>query len=1044
MRIHKRHMVAALLASSALVAPAYAQTAAQTAEPAATQEPTEVGEIVVTGIRASQTQSINVKRNETALVDAISAEDIGKLPDVTVADALQRIAGIQIRRTAGEGSTVNIRGLPQVVTLLNGEQYLSPGNLGSAQPNLNDVPSQLMSSIVVFKSQDVTNALSGISGTIDLRTRRPMDFSYGTTVTGAAEYQTGERTRQDDYLINGLLNWRGDRMGVMVSGVLSNSNLGNNYAGTAGSLFGSNDWGGSGNAWLAPHGYEMFNRVVERERVGLNAAFQFDIEDGIRLTAEAFYTKQDEYNRAAGLNVSNRWSGLGWTTPTESTDTGLGWLDVEEYDLDAWWVNSFTVNRVTNNESKNFNLELDYDKGGPFTFNARAIKAEASLLSMNGQVQGDLSNWEYGSDRAFTLFRQAADRTRGTFYPASIAALYPASRYSNNVVGSQGGRYITPNPFGYGADPQLHIDTGGSKLAWSGFENNIVGGLGNVPLSQYMSNLDSYTVGAYSSEGNQRNNSDLTVVRFDGSYEFQERPAFGFLTRVDAGVRHSGREVEITNFHLFSDFYANAGAGNQAGCSAQWKAIDVVMDNPQCQSGEFVTNPGFNPALAVATTPSSCTAGTVANAPTCFQGYTVNRPTLLRENNNTYFLTDFGSVASGIPGVWVADPRDFDDPRAFQQRVFGNAYDVIIPGNSYDVDLYEDSAYLNGAVEFGALHGDVGVRMVRTELRVRQNQTGDVRAYGDTNNDVGDTISSRSYTDWLPSVNLAYDFSDKLRLRAAYAKTMIPLDLGNYGGGVTISTADSQGPTPADPTAPPVGVRRVTGATLSGSPDLDPWRSDNFDLALEYYYGPATMFNIAAFRLNIDSFVTRATVPQSGSYADGDGVIRRLVDVNRPVQGDGGQLQGIEIGAKIGLSDFIDTPIWSDFGFDGSYTFSDSSSNSTALNGDELPFQDNSKHSLNAAVWYQGDKLQARVAWNYRTPRLNSTFGSIPIYQDTSQYVDVNVTYDVNDMVTVYANGSNVLGEIEEYYLEFKPGAEQFQSRNEFEPRYTIGVRARF
>ncbi|WP_299174891.1 TonB-dependent receptor [uncultured Brevundimonas sp.] len=1036
-------MMAALLASSALVAPAYAQTAEQAPIPAP-QDPAEIGEIVVTGIRASQTQSINVKRNETAIVDAISAEDIGKLPDVTVADALQRIAGIQIRRTAGEGSTVNIRGLPQVVTLLNGEQYLSPGSLGSAQPNLNDVPSQLMNSIVVFKSQDVSNAQSGISGTIDLRTRRPMDFSYGTTVAGAAEYQTGERTRQDDYLINGLLNWRGDRMGVMVSGVLSESNLGNNYAGTAGSLFGSNDWGGSGNAWLAPHGYEMFNRVVERERIGLNGAFQFDIEDGIRLTAEVFYTKQDEYNRAAGLNVSNRWSGLGWTTPTEFTDTGLGWLDVEEYDLDAWWVNSFTVNRVTNNESKNFNLELDYDKGGPFTFNARAIKADASLLSMNGQVQGDLSNWQYNPDRAFTLFRQGGDRTRGTFYPASIAAMYPASQYSNGVVGSQGGRYINPNPLGYGADPQLHIDVGGSKLAWSGFENNVVGGLGNVPLSQYMSNLDSYTVGAYSSEGNQRNNSDLTVVRFDGSYEFQEAPAFGFLTRVDAGVRHSAREVEITNFHLFSDFYAGQGAGNPAGCSAQWKAIDVVMDNPQCQAGEYVPNPSFNPALAVDATPNSCTAGTVANTPTCFQGYTVNRPTLLRENNNTYFLTDFGSVASGIPGVWVADPRDFDDPRAFQQRVFGNAYDVIIPGNSYDVDLYEDSAYVNGAIEFGQLHGDVGVRMVRTELRVRQNQTGDVRAYGDTNNDIGDTLSSRSYTDWLPSVNLAYDFNEKLRLRAAYAKTMIPLDLGNYGGGVTVSTADSLGPTPEDPTAPPVGIRRVTGATLAGSPDLDPWRSDNFDLALEYYYGPATLFNIAAFRLNIDSFISRGTVTCGAEYPDGDGVIRRCVDINRPIQGDGGQLQGVEIGAKIGLSDFIDTPIWSDFGFDGSYTYSDSSSNSTALNGDELPFQDNSEHSLNAAIWYQGDKLQARVAWNYRTPRLSSTFGSIPVYQDTSQYVDVNVTYDVNEMITVYANGSNVLGEIEEYYLEFEPGAEQFQSRNEFEPRYTIGVRARF
>jgi len=1055
MRVQKRPALAALMASTALVAPAYAHAQ----ETAPQQRPidsgvTEVEEIVVTGIRASQTQAINIKRNETAVVDAISAEDIGKLPDVTVADALQRISGIQVQRNAGEGSTVNIRGLPQVITLLNGEQYLAPGNLGSAQPNLNDVPSQLMSSIVVFKSQDVRNALSGISGTIDLRTRRPMDFDYGATTFAAAEYQTGERTKQDDYLFNGLLNWRGDRLGVMVSGVVSDSNLGNNYSGVAGGLNSNNSWSDPATVtdpnWIAPHGYETFNRVVERERTGINGAFQFDLEDGIRLTGEVFYTKQTEYNRAAGLNVSNRWSGVTWTTPTDYVQTGVSdpanhqpWLNVSEYDLDVWWLNSFTVNRVTETESKNFNLELDYDKGGPFTFHARAIKADASLLSMNGQVQGDLSNWHYDPDRTFTLFRNEADRTRGPFYPAAIAALYPSSQYTNGVIGSQGGRYVDPNPLGYGEDPQVHINVGGDKLVWSGFENPISGGLGNVPLSQYMANLDSYTVGAYSSEGNQRNNSDLTVVRFDGSYDFQQGPAFGFLNRIDAGVRHSAREVEITNFHLFSDFYEGVGEGNPAGCSAQWKAIDVAMDQSQCTAGEFVTNPAFDPTKAVASTPGQCTVAT-PNAPTCFQAYTVNRPTLLRENNNTYFLSDFGSITSGLPGVWVADPRDFDNVRAFQERVFGNAYDVIIPGNSYDVDLYEDSAYVNGNILFGQLTGDVGVRMVRTELRVRQNLTGDVRAYGDTNNDVGDTISSRSYTDWLPSVNLAYDFNDKLRLRFAYAKTMIPLDLGNYGGGVTITTADSLGPTPDDPTAPPVGVRRVTGATLNGSPELNPWRSDNYDLALEYYYGPATLFNIGLFRLNIDSFVTRATIPASGEYPDGDGVVRRLVDVNRPVQGAGGELQGVEIGAKIGLSDFIDTPIWSDFGFDGSYTYSDSSQNAQNLSGEDLPFPDNSEQSVNAAVWYQGDRLQARVAWNYRTPRLSGTFGQIPIYQDTAQYVDANITYDINDMVTIYANGSNIFGEIEQYYIEFEPGQKQFHNRNQFEPRYSIGIRARF
>ena len=108
-----------------------------------------------------------------------------------MSDALQRISGVQIQRSAGEGSTVNIRGLPQVITLLNGEQYLSPGNLGTAQPNLNDIPAQLMNAVVVYKSQDTHNALSGISGTIDLRTRRPFDMKEGFVFSGQGENARG-------------------------------------------------------------------------------------------------------------------------------------------------------------------------------------------------------------------------------------------------------------------------------------------------------------------------------------------------------------------------------------------------------------------------------------------------------------------------------------------------------------------------------------------------------------------------------------------------------------------------------------------------------------------------------------------------------------------------------------------------------------------------------------------------------------------------------------------------------------------------------------
>lgn len=1075
-----RQIVAALLASSALAAPAMAQDAQSTVTPqntvtppSTTEPPLDAGapgtgqteqsgpgdDIVVTGIRASQAKSIDIKRESAAIVDAISAEDIGKLPDVTIVDSLQRISGVQIQRSAGEGATVNIRGLPQVVTLLNGEQYLSPSNLGSAQPNLNDIPAQLMSGVVVFKSQDVRNAQSGISGTIDLRTRRPFDFKNGLTLSGQGEYSTGQDTRKDNYLVSGLASFRTGRLGIMGTAAYSEADLGNNYAGTSGGTFGNNEWGGNEFAnWIAPHGYDTFHREVERKRFGASGAIQWEIDDGVMLTGEGFYTKFIEHNRAAGMNISNRWTGVNWTQPLQYAESGQvspangkSWLDVDQYNLDAWWVNSFSVNRSIKSESKNFNLELEWDKGGPFTFTARGIYADADYLNTNGQVQGDLSNWRASTadgsiDHTFTLFRNAADPTRGTFYPANIASQYPASQYTNAVVGSRGGRYVDPNPLGYARDPQLQIDISGRNAVWSGFDTPIGGGLGpNSTLRDYMSNLDSYTVAAYSSEGNNHNKSDLYAFRLDGAFDFEKLNGkfAGILKRIDAGVRGSRRKTSISVYHLFSNFYAGNGAENPNGCAVQWKAIDVAMDNPQCRAGELVPNPAFD-----TTKPASAD-----NPASIFQGYTVNRPTNLAANNNTYFLDDFGSVTKGFPGVWVADPHDFDDPVAFQNRVFGNTFPVIIPGSSYDVNFYERSAYANAVLELGNLTGNVGVKVIQTKIRVRQNLTGATVAYGDTNIDTGDFFDGNKYTDVLPTVNLQWNVNDRLKLRAAFAETMIPLDLGNYGGGLSISTADSSGPTAANPNASPRGVRQVTGASSSGNPGLNPWRSNNYDAAIEYYLGRATLLNVGVFQLDINSFVTTQTI-NDGQFPDADGVVRRTVPFTRPVQGEGGSLQGVEVGARVALSDFLETDSFiRNFGLDANYTYSDSSQRNRDLTGEKLPFFDNSREQVNAALWYQDERLQARIAYNYRTPRLSGTYLSgavngenrfIPIFQDATQYVDANVTFAFTDNFSIYANGSNIFGEIEKYYYQFDKDSKQFSARNEFEPRYSIGIRAKF
>src|SRR3546814_20123224 len=107
-------------------------------------------------------------------------------------------------------------------------------------------------------------------------------------------------------------------------------------------------------------------------------------------------------------------------------------------------------------------------------------------------------------------------------------------------------------------------------------------------------------------------------------------------------------------------------------------------------------------------------------------------------------------------------------------------------------------------MDAGRLHGNLGLKAIYTRIKVRQNQTGDTRAYGDTNLDVGDTFRSNSYWDWLPSVNLQYAVTDNLKLRASFAKTMIPLDLGNYDGGLQLFPARFHGPTPENPKPTPL------------------------------------------------------------------------------------------------------------------------------------------------------------------------------------------------------------------------------------------------
>ena len=136
---------------------------------------TQAGEdIVVTGIRASLQESINAKREAQSIVDVITAQDIGKMPDQNVAEAMSRVTGVQISRREGDGSNFTVRGISQNRLEINGRNYIGPGNGGNAA--LESVSPEIISSILVIKSPTADMPEGALGATVNLKTKRPLDL----------------------------------------------------------------------------------------------------------------------------------------------------------------------------------------------------------------------------------------------------------------------------------------------------------------------------------------------------------------------------------------------------------------------------------------------------------------------------------------------------------------------------------------------------------------------------------------------------------------------------------------------------------------------------------------------------------------------------------------------------------------------------------------------------------------------------------------------------------------------------------------------------
>ncbi len=967
----------------------------------------EIEVIEVTGIRGSSKASINGKRFADSQIDGIAAEDIGKLPDVTITDSLQRITGVQIERVAGEGGPVQIRGLPQVDTTMNGETFLSATTIDTSGADLGDLPAQLFGGVDVYKSATAKNTAQGIAGSIDLKTRRPFDMDNGWTFAGGVEASRGSITKETDPTLHGLASYNDGNIGILISAVTQEATLATDYNGhNDTSENGGLGWTSNNHAWsepaeggdvynIVPHGFTAFNKTEERERDALQASLQADIGSGFVLTADYFYTNQDRFNNRSGFNNNNRWQTFAQyafathaTGDTFTDEAGNPWQAVDAFKMRPYRLQTFTQVNVNEEKSQNFNLQLDYDNGGALTGQVRATHGRATAKMRHAYGEGDIMSIDSGA------------------IVTGPGGLNPAQYCTNGeeIIGSEGGCNAQYSTGIQDSDFFLTHDARGEHPTFGGFDTVVNGGKGMMTVADYMADLDSYHIGAFSSEGNTDDEGELTTFSTKWNYALADHE---FITSIDFGLRYSKRTVDHDQFTYTSKF------GN--GCDiAQWKAVDQNYQGCDgvAGTGEYVMDDEGNQVW----TP-----------------YTLLAPTRLDQYTDVKWQTDFGGV-KGIPGIWVIDPESFRNPKKFHEQTFGNVQRTENGGSTYDVGLDEISYFVQVNFDYEKLSGNLGVKVIETDLFVKQNLVGPNLPHSGLGPDIGDVVTERSYTEVLPSVNLAYQAAEDVVLRAAYSENMQPLNLSQWGAGKVVGLVFNND----------CGCMRVQNGSLNGNPELDPWLSTNYSLSAEWYAGDASMFFVSTYGIDIDSFTESATVMID--EPDSDGVRRGPHPFTSTVQGEGGDVSGYEIGGKVAFSDFLgEDSVLANVGMDLNYTYADSSQEAKDVHGDDLPFQGMSKDTYNAVVWYENETFSARLAWNSRSPRLhtagNPGTGGQSLYQDDYSQLDFNATYNWDENISFYVNGSNITEEYQQTYIGF---AKQKAFQNVYEARWTLGARVTF
>lgn len=1023
-----------------MATPVYAQEIGQSA-PAAPAEPLQSQTVVtVTGFRQSAENALNIKRNSDGFVDAVSADALGRFPDLNVGEALTRIPGIQINRENGDRqATVNLRGLPSTFAAitLNGMPFADPG-LGSATP-LGAFSSDVFTAFVVKKSPSAADKAGGLSGIIDLQIQGALARKDGGSVKISDEYNTlgsthapglnlsANRHLSKTLAVYGALtfkreNFRRDTVQPNTFQQLSQGNA---------TFVRSQSVPASGGRPALP-------AVGTGSAAVTNLAafadyYRAPLRPGETLLPGEVVLNVPGSNTADGKPIVG--TGLKSTTGVQFVNsvrqliretkgdlltfaTGAEFKPRQELTLGA---NVFHTRRQFTGESDTFindygrgNEVITADPASLFTTPLGLNYVNSFKFSNGYLISGRRPDDNLNSTTGFT--GSLKWRTNAWQAETNLGLSKGRARYSQLVFGTQKdpGLITAANPGGNGVSGSVDMGYGNVhdvNIGYDGPPNAVPGGVLGFGLSpavlaspaavaaQNLSLIRGTTGGVLQVGGNvQQTDSRVNTIQQTFERNLDNLP----ISSIKAGIGYEQNKMKSTAYT------PSAYGVNPAGLTSS-----LIIDNDRAGAFFGGKAPGY-----VKYWPTIDLDYALANLKPTAASIVPGQP-----------LAPAGYQVMMTPDGWVNNPNDAN----YSTGNFRNDFGIT-------------SAFVMANIETEVLgmplRGNVGIRHERLRKSIDALERTLVTVGGLPSARYQTRTFESTYNKSLPSLMLALEPRKDLVVRyAAYETYVAP---------------NRRDENPVSSVTQNIATNATTYAITLGKKDLKPYTALSQDVGVEWYNRKGSVLALSLYQKRINGYtyaISGATdpdlaCPSSGIFQGqdfGTGPLRpynpaaptgqgcRAVndDPNNLINGAPAPVyvnatgsknnpstvtaRGLEISAQQNLS-FLPKP-WSDFG--GMANYSLTKVRGTYPNGTKVLMNGVSEGNYNFVGFYETSKFGIRLIYNYREKYDlpgGQTYTGGPRTAKPRRQVDMSATYRFDNGMTLSLDGFNLTDSLREDY----------------------------